>query len=229
MLGITFDTKLVMDNAVHEIALEANWRLKSLLRCRRFFDVASMFRLYKSQVLSFIEARTAGIYHLPSFFLTPIDNIQRRFLEAVDIDPIRALLDFNLAPLCTRRDVSMLGFLHRFALGLAPAEFGQFIKRKSVSTYNRGWAVKCELHDNQIHDPIDGTHTRMMERSIFALVYPYNSLPLGVAKLTCVSAFQRALQRGVKKAATSQEHGWQSILRTGPRGSTVRAFQELFH
>ena len=38
LLGLTFDPKLVMNVAAHEVAVEAGWRLKALMRCNCFFQ-----------------------------------------------------------------------------------------------------------------------------------------------------------------------------------------------
>ena len=66
ILGVTYDTALVMHDACRELAVEAGWRLKSLIRSRKFHATKEMFRLYKAQILSFIESRTAGIHWLAS-------------------------------------------------------------------------------------------------------------------------------------------------------------------
>ena len=39
LLGVTIDVRLQMDEAVHECSVEGHWRLSSLLRSRRFFQV----------------------------------------------------------------------------------------------------------------------------------------------------------------------------------------------
>ena len=46
-----------------------------------------------------------------------IDRVQRRFLREISISEERALLDYRLAPLQTRRSISILGLLHRITLG----------------------------------------------------------------------------------------------------------------
>ena len=54
MLGVTFDPKLMMDSAACEVAAEAGWRMRALLRCRRFYSKAELVRMYKALVLSYI-------------------------------------------------------------------------------------------------------------------------------------------------------------------------------
>ena len=52
-----------------------------------------------------------------------LNQTQDKFLEAVGVTAKAALVDFNLAPLSSRRDMAMLGLLHRVQLGLAPQAY----------------------------------------------------------------------------------------------------------
>ena len=74
--------------------------------------------LYKAQLLSYVEYRTPAVYHASSSVLAPIDGIQRRFLRETCVTDEQALFVFNLAPLSVRRDIAMLGVIHRTVLGI---------------------------------------------------------------------------------------------------------------
>ena len=50
-----------------------------------------------------------------------IDRVQRRFLRELNFSEVAALNEFRLAPLEARRDMAMLGALHKIKLGIAPA------------------------------------------------------------------------------------------------------------
>ena len=69
--------------------------------------------VYKIRVVSFIEYRSAAIYHASDTVLHAIDGVQARFLRDMGVTAIKALLDFNLAPLGSRRDIAMLGLIQR--------------------------------------------------------------------------------------------------------------------
>ena len=116
LLGVTIDTRLVMDKACFEIASRAAVMVRRILRCRRFFTVSSLIGLYKAHVLSFVEYYTAAIYHAPTYFLSAVDSVQDLFLSELDLTAESALLDYNLAPLNARRDMAMLGLLHKVVL-----------------------------------------------------------------------------------------------------------------
>ena len=227
-LGVTFDLKLNMDTACCELAAESHFRLQGLLRCQRFYDVSAMLTLYRAQVLSYIEFRTPAIYHAPKFFLRMVDRVQDTFLEEMNIDPAKALLTYHLAPLQTRRDIAMLGLLYRIANDLAPQQFKDLIKPAGSVAYPRGWAHTMTRHEQQMFDPIDGSHTRALERSVLGLIYVWNLLPHHVVARKTVRSFQRCLQEAVKRAAQRGIQDWANFLRVGPHKFGPTLFRSLF-
>ena len=74
-----------MDFAINKIAAQAHVRLQILVRSRRFFSVAALIRLYKSQVLSYLEYATPALYHAPRFFLQRLDAVQTNFLNEIGL------------------------------------------------------------------------------------------------------------------------------------------------
>jgi len=104
MLGVTFDVELSMSAAVSELVTAAGWKMRTILRTKRFYTDADLVMLYKSHLLSFIEYRTPAVYHATLAVLSRLDAVQNRFLRDVSIDDVAALVHFNLAPLAVRRD-----------------------------------------------------------------------------------------------------------------------------
>jgi hypothetical protein len=76
ILSVVFDTKLAMHEAVYAFAAEAGWRLRTLLRTQRFHDTASMVRLYKTNILSYIEGATPAVFHAAPAVLKTLDDMQ---------------------------------------------------------------------------------------------------------------------------------------------------------
>ena len=72
---MAFDVELSMTGAVEDLAMAASWKLKMLLRTRRFYTDAEMIVLYKAHLISFIEYRTAAIYHAAREMLRRIDRV----------------------------------------------------------------------------------------------------------------------------------------------------------
>ena len=121
ILGCTFDSKLTMAAACRSTAREGRWRLKTVLRSRRFFDVGRLVQLYKCHVLSYLESSMAAIYHAAPTHLGLIDHVQEVLLRELGLRETEALLRYKLAPLSTRRDCAMLGVIHRAVPPGSPA------------------------------------------------------------------------------------------------------------
>ena len=79
ILGLEFDTKLRMHDAVLEIVENVGWKIQMLHRVRRFYRLTELVGLYKSHVLSYIEYRTPAIHHAIDSVLVKVDRIQKRF------------------------------------------------------------------------------------------------------------------------------------------------------
>ena len=75
LLGICFDPKLLMGDAVHECVAACLWKIQRILRAKRFYSTAELIGLYKAHILSYIEYRTPAIAHVAATVLTPIDSI----------------------------------------------------------------------------------------------------------------------------------------------------------
>ena len=138
LLGVVFDSKLLMHSAARNVATEAGWRLQQLLKSRCFFTTPELMHLYKAQVLSYVESSTPAIYHASPSVLEPVDRVQRRLLRELGMSEVEALLNFRLAPLPSRRDMAMLGALHKVTLGLAPPQLAAFFPRAAGRTTGTG-------------------------------------------------------------------------------------------
>ena len=120
-LGIPFDCKLLMHEAIDHCARESGWRTRGILHCRRFYTLRELFLLYKSHVLSFIEYRTPAISHAASSALSLLDCVQERFTRALGVSEEDALLQFCSASLAADRNMAILVLIHRTALRLGRA------------------------------------------------------------------------------------------------------------
>ena len=200
VLGCVFDTQLQMHAAARHVATEAGWRLQTLLRSRRFFSPKEIVHLYKAQVLSFIESSTPGLYHAAPSTLERIDRVQRRFLREVGLSEFEALRDHKLAPLSSRRDMAMLGLLHRVTLGLAPPQFATLfpvrgaVDEPALRHQLRYWRP---LHSRQLTTPANFRSSDVLKRSVFGIALCYNKLPQRIVDSKTVKQFQSTLQHGL--------------------------------
>ena len=128
LLGIRFDCKLLMADTVFELVNDCRWKLNAILRTKRFNNGQQLITLYKAQLLSYIEYRTAAIYHACQHSLDALERVQIRLVEAAGMSEVEALTACRLAPLATRRDIALLGLIHRCVLGRGPKHFASFFQ-----------------------------------------------------------------------------------------------------
>ena len=119
---------------------------------------------------------------------------------------------FNLAPLCARRDMAMLGLLHKCALGEAPPQLLDLFPL-APPTHHPNTRLHARRHHLQLVDKTHGNHTTTFHRSLFGLVAIYNLLPPWTVAGT-VKTLQASLQYALKRLTDQPD--WQHLLnRTG--------------
>ena len=69
LLGVEFDESLSMQKEVDDLANRCHWKLKALLRSRRFFTQKQLVQQYKTHVLPFLEHSTSAVYHATATLL----------------------------------------------------------------------------------------------------------------------------------------------------------------
>ena len=228
ILGVDFDNHLLMHKAVRKLAVQGGWRLRALLRVRRFFSLALLVMMYKSQILSYLEAGIVAFIHAPPSTMEPLDRIQRRFLREIGLTEAEALQRFNLAPFHSRRHMAALGLLHKRILGILPGPIAEmFPFESSVRGCHRTrlWEAR---HDRQLRDPIRGLETQVFKRSLFGYVAIYNRLPQHVVEIQSVKEFQKQLQVAMKTSARTGCDSWSSIFCFSSRTSDIARFQRCF-
>ena len=120
-----------------------------------------------------------------------VDVIRDRFLREADVSTVEALMHFNLAPLSMRRDIAMLGMLHRAKLGIGPPQLCTLFKKMPG-----GFMLK---------DPyLNFARSPLVRRSVWGLIPVYNRLGSAALSIETVKDFQCYLQQRVKLLI---EHG----------------------
>jgi len=198
LLGVPFDTEISMANAVSELVSSAGWKLRTILRTRRFYTDADLIVFYKAHLLSYLEYRTPAIYHATRVVISRLDAVQSRFLRDVGVEDITALVKFHLAPLSTRRDIAMLGLIHRTVCGKGPSQFKDFFRR--------------DPQHAKLVDPRVTLRSPLIKRSALGLVAIYNLLPHNVVCARSVSAFQKGLQELVITFAVTGHPQWSEVF-----------------
>ncbi len=210
LLGVEYDNKLVMATAVHKCSRKAAFKTKTLLRTRRFYSVHDLILLFKSHILSFLEYRTPGIHYASTSVLNELDDVQVRFLKEIGVDEECALMRFNLAPLCVRRDIAILGVIHRAVLRQGPPQFFEFFHLNSAPPAASG--RRGARHPYQLAEWPAGRNLDLMRRSALGMIRVYNLLPENVVETSGVKEFQSLLSGIVRDRVMARDHRWRSLL-----------------
>ena len=77
--------------------------------------------------------------------------MQASFLASLDISEQAAFKRYRLAPLCSRRDIAMLGLLHRVVLGTAPQPLESLFPQARGTLYDHRFGHgPCHTSSSQI-------------------------------------------------------------------------------
>ena len=135
---------------------------------------------------------------------------QDKLLGELGITPEDALVHFNFIPLSCRRDMAMMGLLHRAALGKGPDHFKQFFKLSTAERHcTRSGSGR---HSRQLLDIRNEHFLEIERRSALGLVWVYNRLPDGIARHDTVKEFQRTLQLLLKDRLATGCTDWKTTL-----------------
>jgi hypothetical protein len=155
-----------------------------------------------------MEGATPAIYHAAPSTLQPLDAVFDSFLEQIGMSPEVALIGHSLAPLGMRRDIAMLGLLHKIALGSVPQPILDLFKSTPQNLFSVGFTSSRVRHNMQIHNPVEFNHPGIIKRSVFGLIRVYNDLPQYVASANSAKVLQKRLQKRAKVAAASHDMNW---------------------
>ena len=220
LLGPVFDCKLTMEATVTKLVRKARGKLAALLRTRRFYSTGELVALFKTHVLSVLESCLGAVYHASSTTLEPLDKVRHSFVREVGLDSRTAFVEHNLAPTELRRDVAMLGFLHKVALGQAhPYAQALFPAAPEGQNPHQRTRLSHRRHHRQLQDRVLYFTQRPLEvlrRSVFALVKVYNLLPPSWVSGD-VTHLQKCLTAAAKRACAGGADGWETLY--SPRTS----------
>ena len=205
-LGVKFDGQLTMVEATRAVVREVSWKLRTLERSAKFHYDSQLVLLYKARVLGYIEYRTPALYHATDTVLEPLNKLQENFLRRLGVPQMAALMEFRLAPLAARRDMAMLGLLHRAALKLGPPQFWEFFRLAEGKTGKTRLAGK--RHPRQLVETRKNKFLEVVRRSALGLVAVYNLLPAWVVLPKTVKEFQKNLSILLRQRATADCEDW---------------------
>ena len=154
-----------------------------------------------------MEAHSGGIFHACSSQLDRLDHCQQRFVETLGLSEEAAFRDNNFAPPVLRRNIGILGMLHKRVLGLCHQDFEELLPWFSQVF---GYTVEGR-HTKQLYNHVLEVqfHIGLFRRSIFAMTDVYNNLPQYVVNSASVSVFQKHLTKIAKTRCENNIPRWQ--------------------
>ena len=220
ILGCVFDPQLRMFTAARHIAMAAGWRLKTVSRNSWCFTTPELVRLYKAQILPYLESSTPALHHAAACVLAWVDRVQLRFQCEIWLSELEALKQFRLAPLKSRRDMAMLGILHKVNLGTAPPQLQALVPKLGNTDEVPMKQILCDwrpLRSKQFATHASFTSSNVLKRSLFGLVHCDNRLRQHPVDTSSVQRFQRKLRHGLLQHAELGASDWQALYSTGWR------------
>ena len=171
------------------------------------------------------------MFHIPGraadTTLEPLDRIQLSFFREVGLDVQSALLDFHMGPLSQRRDISMLGLLHKCVLGCAHPSLCQMFAPAPSTQIQSQHATRLarHRHNRQINDVWRGGQLDIVRRSLLGLIKVYNILPQQVVDAADVHIFQKRVTSIIRRACEDGVQDWQALL--SPRKSSLSFWMQV--
>ncbi len=213
LLGPMVDNKLRMHACVEKFFKKAKPKARRLLRARRFFSVSQLVTQFKSHIWGVVESVTAAVYHVAPSVVSKLDRIQESFVEKLALSERDAFLRFGLHPLKLRRDIAMLGVLHKCAHGTAHADLCELFPR-APGEVRDGIQTRLSRRCNSMQLMLrhHGEQRQEFHRSLFGLVKIWNILPESVVTESSVSKFQSAAMKIVRRAVEDDAEKWQTML-----------------
>ena len=150
------------------------------------------------------------------------------FLKTIGLLLETTFLEFNLLPLHTRRDISMLGLMYKCAHGKAHKDLQALFPWMDASEHQYPTRFQSQRHSLQLKEDRPGTKHALLRRSVFGLTRVWNRLTREAVKEDTVTKFQVKLTQLVRTSCRRSDIDWADLL--SPRPSLLRGsnyFQQL--
>ena len=179
-----------------------------------------MIMQYKAHVLPIAEMNNGAIYHATTTVLKRLDNTYYSFVRELNVHQSSAFMCHNLGPLEMRRDIGMLGFLHKIVLGECHPGITALFPFASSSAYLHG-----DRHNRQFQVQWDKCRYQkaLFGRSVLGVTCVYNRLPQSIIDSKSVQQFRHCLTQVARDKCENGED-WIGFL--SPRRGHIHLIRE---
>jgi len=157
-----------------------------------------------------MEIHNGAIFHASDTLLAKLDNVQRSFLRALEVEESDAYLSYNFAPSQLRRNIGILGLMHKRVIGESHGVFRKLLP----FSIDVGAPLLPGGHNKQLYGHLHEVHFQLALhfRSIYGMVYIYNGLPQYVVDRRTVTSFQKQLSIMARRACLLDTPNWQEMF-----------------
>ena len=184
--------------------------MKTILRIRPYYSAKTLVDQYETHVWGIMETHNGAIFHASTSALAKIDRLQKHFLDELQLTEEEAFLQFNFAPPILRRNIGILGLLHKRVLGKAHPIFESLLPFHFDVFGN----FRPGEHRKQLYNHICDMYFQpeLFKRSIFNMVYSYNRLPNDAIECMSVKLFQSCLTKMARDQCEHENPRWKFMF-----------------
>ena len=152
-LGAITDPKLSMLPEINRILSKAKPKVTAILRTTPYFNTTDLLLQFKSHVWPHLEGTTGAIYHAHTTHLAKLDHLQDQFTKHINLTVEQAFIHYNFAPQRLRRDIAVLGFLHKCAHKQQHPDILHLFPTIPRLQYQARHQLRRPHHDKQLFRP----------------------------------------------------------------------------
>ena len=141
--------------------------------------------------------------------LVELDRVYYFFLDELGISDEAAVMHLNFLPLGLRRDIAMLGVIHRAVIREGPPLLREFFipeDRSSLRTSHR----YERRHSRNLKELFHGQYLENTRRLFFGGLRVYNLFPQWVVKMSDTASFQSALTSMARARIAACDNRWRT-------------------
>ena len=208
LLGCMMDVDLRMHSAIEQLLSKIRPKITAILRTRSFYSVPELVCQFKTHIWGLVEANNGGYFHASFSLLAKLDHAQTRFLHELGLTREQAFLEYNFVPPSLRRNIGVLGLLHKRVLGKSHPNYEKLLPWYSQRfSEPRGYGHSKQLYGHWVEI---SAHRALYQRSIFAMVDIYNNLSQCIVDSPSVQIFQSSLTKIARSRCEQGVEGWAS-------------------
>ena len=171
LLGCTIDVDFRMHTCIDQLLARSRPESAAILRTRAYYSRSELIGQYKTHIWSLVEMHCGAYFHAATTLLDQVGQVQRSFLHSLGVSESQAFLDHNFAPCSLRRNIAVLGLLHKRVLGQCHPSFERLLPWCDPIT-GRGFGHNKQLYGHWL----EATQQRALyDKSIFAMVNIYSN------------------------------------------------------